>query len=386
MKVGMIGLGKLGYPVAQAITQKGHKVIGCDPKAKKEEWIGSVHDVVNHSDIVFIAVQTPHDIAFEGITKLPKDRSDFYYDFLIEAIEQVNEAMQDLRLKKNIEVSIISTVLPGTIDERIKHLIRDKRINLTYNPAFIAMGTVIEDFLNPEFVLLGGDNTDKLQRFYKTITKAPQVCTDIITAEAIKVSYNTFITMKIVLANLWGEIAYKTGANFDDILEAWSLSTKRLISSRYLDAGMGDGGSCHPRDNIALSWLAKKKNLSHDLFEDLMLAREHHTEWLASLITDKAVIFGKAFKPESDLITGSPALLLVNILKEKNIKFIHDENPKPGKFNFIATKHKRYKSIKWPRGSTVVDPFRYIPDQEGVTVVRIGEGTKKFNMKVSLSE
>src|SRR3989304_6266955 len=86
-------------------------------------------------------------------------------------------------------------------------------------------------------------------------------------------------------------------------------------------AGMGGGGGCHPRDNIALSYIARKLNISYDWWENLMIAREKQTEWLASLILDQVsntgygvLILGSAFKPETNLQTGSPAILLYNIL------------------------------------------------------------------------
>merc|ERR1712032_792216 len=90
---------------------------------------------------------------------------------------------------------------------------------------------------------------------------------------------------------------------------------------------MGDGGGCHPRDNIALSWLSREKNLSFDFYEAIMLCREKQTEFLANLCIEKQndanlplVILGKAFKPETNLITGSPAVLLCNLLKEKGVE------------------------------------------------------------------
>lgn len=197
--------------------------------------------------------------------------------------------------------------------------------------------------------------------------------------------------MKTVLANIYGEIAHKMGANVDDIYKALSLATDRIISPKYLKAGMGDGGGCHPRDNIALSFLAKRIGLSYDIFESLMIAREKQTEWLANLIIESrretklpVVLLGKAFKPEINLVEGSPAILLANILKEKGVRFKHYDplvnsdpseiaNLKPAIY-FIATQHNCFKDYKFPKGSVVIDPFRYIPDQgKSVRVIRLGK-------------
>src|SRR2546423_972039 len=182
------------------------------------------------------------------------------------------------------------------------------------------MGTTVRDFLNPEFVLIGSDRASgngtvgdsRLRGFYRTLHDRPLFETDVKTAELIKVAYNTFIGQKIVFANAMMELCHKVGADADDLAAALGLAGDRIVSPRYLRGGMGDGGPCHPRDNIALSWLSAEAGLSHDIFGDVMRARESQTEWLADLIAERAnglpvVGLGKAFKPESDLAAGSPA-------------------------------------------------------------------------------
>lgn len=203
------------------------------------------------------------------------------------------------------------------------------------------------------------------------------------TAEGIKVSYNTWITAKTVVANAWGELAHKTGMNFDDIKRAWDLSTKRLLSPKYTNAGVGDGGGCHPRDNIAMSWLADEVGMSHNLWEDLMAAREEHMAWLAREAADVAkktglpiVILGRSFKPETNIETGSPAILMANILQEETDRFVEhvedEEHPMRAVY-VIGTQHERYKDYRFPAGSVVIDPFRFIEPQEGVHLVSIGK-------------
>lgn len=375
----MIGLGKLGYPVALAIKDKGHDVKGFDISLTYDDIDTTTpREMVGWADIIFIAVQTPHDPEYEGSTPLPETRKDFDYSYLIDAIKTVARAAEDKKQKTTL--AIISTCLPGTFNSKLKPLL-NKYIEYVYNPAFIAMGTVREDYYNPEFNLIGGPSK-KLVEFYKTINDAPNFSTDITTAEAIKVSYNTFITMKTVLANLWGEIAHKTGAKVDDITAAWSLADRRLLSPRYLKAGMGDGGPCHPRDNIALSYLAQEYSLSYDLFSALITAREDHTRWLARLamvnrylLNLPVVILGRSFKPESDLETGSPAVLLYNIIKSEaghEAKHVEDLDHLVEAVYIIGTKHPGYAEYEFPPGSVVIDPFRYIPQREGVEVIGVG--------------
>ena len=168
---------------------------------------------------------------------------------------------------------MISTVLPGVIEELIKP-ITDRAnglIDLIYNPYFIAMGTVIDDFHNPEFIVMGSeDGADEntpytlalpvLEKFYKSLCDAPIMhVTNYVNAEIIKMTYNTWITQKIVFANTVMELcSHFKGADCDNVIDALEKGEDRIISGKYMRGGMGDGGACHPRDNIALSFLAKK--------------------------------------------------------------------------------------------------------------------------------
>ncbi len=143
---------------------------------------------------------------------------------------------------------IISTVLPGTIEREIMPIIKDNdKFKLCYNPFFIAMGTTVNDFINPEFVLFGVYDTwaaKTVKIFIKQFTIKPFYKTDIINAELIKVCYNTFIGMKIVFSNTIMEICHKNGGDVDQVIGGIKLATDRIISTKYLSGGMGDGGGC----------------------------------------------------------------------------------------------------------------------------------------------
>jgi UDPglucose 6-dehydrogenase len=248
------------------------------------------------------------------------------------------------------------------------------------------MGTTIDDFLNPEFVLLGVDDKeagDRVKKFYKTIHDRPIYETSVKNAELIKVAYNTFIGMKIAYANTLMEICHKNGGDIDEVTGAIAMGNKRLISNMYLTGGMGDGGGCHPRDNIAMSHLAKKLNLSHNFFEDIMIAREKQTEFLADIINQYPppyYIFGKTFKSGTNLTTGSPAILLANILKERNVEFeqfdpkVDEQMPslKVGTY-IVVTKHEEFQEIDYPQGSVVIDVWRYLKLKDGITHIKVGK-------------
>lgn len=407
MKVGVIGLGKLGLPVALAIEKMGHEVKGMDNSPRvidnilkkeipyqehpAEEWIKdsniqimSIGELVDWADFLFVAVQTPHDPAYEGITPMPDERVDFNYSYLVTAVSDA--AGRAKFNKKSINLVVISTCLPTTFETRIEPYINEY-VNYVYNPFFIAMGTAIDDFLKPEFVLIGEReeaSSDFLQEFYSTIHDSPVYVTDITTAELIKVGYNTFIGMKIAYINTMMEICEKTGANVDDFSEALGFANQRIISTKYLSGGMGDGGGCHPRDNIAMSWLAQKLDLSHDIFEDIMKCREDQTKWLAEYAVKNAFemlpprrifVMGREYKKETNLTVGSPALLLEYYLDKLNANWTELEgmmDPVEAGVFIIATNHDRFANLNFPETSIVIDPWGYIPDQFGVRVKRIG--------------
>jgi len=164
-----------------------------------------------------------------------------------------------------------------------------------------------------------------------------------------------------------------------------------------MDGGMGDGGGCHPRDNIAMSYLSDKLNISHNWFENIMQQREKQTDWLSELIIENSTdlqinILGKSFKAESNLTLGSPALLLQNLLKEKNVdvniwdpiidsnfekfskKYLWDKKPQ---LFFLATKHDEFNNFPFFPGSVVIDPWRYISVKSDIKLIRVGDSKKK---------
>lgn len=398
-------MGKLGLPVALAIESRGHTVCGYDlnPEVKeyldsrfipfREEglqsllnahdilWQESIEDVVRDSEIVFVSIQTPHAPEYEGVSLLPDTRADFDYAALKQGVAAVAKACAELGEKRT--VAVISTCLPRTFIEQIEPLLNEF-VDYVYTPQFIAMGTVLQDYLNPEFNLIGVrsvEAADLLERFYATINDAPCVRTDVTTAEGIKVSYNTWITAKTVIANAWGEMCERTGMDFDAMKAAWDLADRRLLSSRYMAAGMSDGGGCHPRDNIALSWLAEKADMSFNIWDALMHARQEYEAWHADCVAYLAeqhdlpiVLLGTAFKPETDIETGSAAMLMAECLRLGGERFLHvnDCDYLQKAVYFIATDNERYRSYEFPEGSIVLDPFGSIPDREGVFVKRLG--------------
>jgi UDPglucose 6-dehydrogenase len=394
--VGWIGLGKLGAPCAAALARHGtHKVWGYDVRGTNVvnydfadlppvELTETIDDVVRNTDgVVYVAVQTPHSPAYGGEVPVPHEPREFEYSYLINAVRAVCRAAD--RQRKSITLAVVSTVLPGTFDRCLRPLL-NAYVTPIYHPFLIAMGTVVEDFTQPEMTILGVDKPgyeSAVLDLYESIHDAPSAVMSIASAELTKVTYNTFISMKIVYVNLLAEMCDATGADVDEVTDTLALATDRIISPRYLRAGMGDGGACHPRDNVALSALARRYGLSSDLMGFLTEARERQADWFADLIENwldltglPLLLMGRSYKPNVDMDDGSPALLLAAVLARRGVEFQHEDADvvrlEPHVF-FVATMHDEYRSVPFPSGSVVIDPFGYLPvDDPTVTLVTPG--------------
>jgi UDPglucose 6-dehydrogenase len=326
-KIGFIGLGKLGMPCAEAISDKGFDVAGYDIIRKSSDKIEireSLKELVADRDIVFVATPTPHEEGYDGREPTShKEVKDFNYEAVTKVLTKCDQHMN-----KDQTLVLISTVLPGTIRREFAPLITNTK--LLYNPYLIAMGTVADDMINPEFIMIGTKKGN-----YETAHKAQQlesfygmVCEDFPRVEfgtweeieAMKIFYNTFISNKIALVNMIQDVAHKLGhMDVDKVTQALAKSTKRIVSPAYMKAGMGDGGACHPRDNIALRWLAKDLDLGYDMFETIMTAREQQAENMAKAILEHGenVWFSSdSYKPGTTLVDGSYSLLVQYYVKK----------------------------------------------------------------------
>jgi UDPglucose 6-dehydrogenase len=326
-KIGFIGLGKLGMPCAEAIAKKGFHVAGYDIAHKSSDLVeirDSMEDLVRDRDIVFVATPTPHEEGYDGREPTShKEVKDFNYDAVKNVLTKCNKHMGVTQ-----SLVLISTVLPGTVRRELAPLVTN--VKLLYNPYLIAMGTVADDMINPEMIMIG---TQK--GVYKTAYKAQQLesfyqqCCDNMPrieigtweeVESMKIFYNTFISNKIALVNMIQDVAHKLGnMNVDKVTQALAKSTKRIVSPAYMKAGMGDGGACHPRDNIALRWLAKDLDLGYDLFESIMTAREKQAEAMArAILTHGNNIWfsSDSYKAGTTLVDGSYSLLVQYYVKK----------------------------------------------------------------------
>ena len=403
MKIGFIGLGKLGLSCAETMASK-YEVTGYDIYPRSSDRIkisDSLRGAVTGKDIVFVAVQTPHDPAYDGsqpITHLPN--KDFDYSIVKDVLKQI-----DVWAHPNQLIVLISTVLPGTVRRELRECITIPRF--IYNPYLIAMGSVEWDMVNPEMVIIGTEDGSEtgdarlLTDFYKTLMQNDPryVVGTWDEAESIKIFYNTFISTKIALVNMIQDVAVKSGnINVDVVTDALSASTIRIMSSKYMTAGMGDAGPCHPRDNIALRWLAENLNLGYDIFDTIMSARETQAlnlaRYLKRIQLEKNLpiyVLGKAYKPDVDILDGSYSLLLGHYLESIQAKFYYvdpltgDAPPFTGVpvIAFIAhsrkvtygytgeqTEQELYVDLE--PGSVVVDPWRQYTTEKDYEVIHYG--------------
>jgi len=403
MQIGFIGLGKLGMPCAETMATR-YSVTGYDIYPKKSSKIkisDNLRGAVVGKDIVFVAVQTPHDPDYDGsrpITHLPN--KDFDYTIVKDVLRQIDTWASPDQL-----IVLISTVLPGTVRRELRDCITIPRF--IYNPYLIAMGSVEWDMINPEMVIIGTEDGNETTDakividFYKSLMQnnPRYVVGTWDEAESIKIFYNTFISTKIALVNMIQDVSLKNGnINVDVVTNALANSTTRIMSPKYMTAGMGDAGPCHPRDNIALRWLAENLNLGYDIFDTIMSARESQAlnlaRYLKRIQLEKNLpiyILGKAYKPDVDILDGSYSLLLGHYLESIQAKFYYidpltgDQPPFTGlpviaflahnrsvTYGYTGEQTEQELYVDLESGSVVVDPWRQYTTEKDYEVIHYG--------------
>lgn len=428
--IGFIGVGKLGQACAEMVAEV-HDVVGYDISPREPEnfkMVPTLAEAVQGRDIVFIAVETPHDPQYDGkapTSHLPN--KDFDYTVVKNVLREVNAVATPSQL-----IVLISTVLPGTVRSQLQPILTNARF--VYNPYLIAMGTVKWDMVNPEMVMIGTEDgsetgdAKELVDFYKTIMQnSPRYIVGTWEeTECIKVFYNTFISAKVSLVNMIQDVAEKLGhVNAEVVCDALASSDRRIMGPGYMKPGMGDGGACHPRDNIALRYLAERLDLGYDLFDAVMRSREVQAENMAKRLVELAntgagvtppmpvIIVGKAYKPLVPYDAGSSSMLVGHYVEEYGAELYYfdevmgelppaDVLAKPAVYllahnpqitygeqlDFVKGWYANHRvtgadealtvatangtELSFAKGSVVVDPWRKTPELPGVIVVHYG--------------
>jgi UDPglucose 6-dehydrogenase len=408
IKVAMIGCGKLGLPTAELMAEH-YDVIGydleTDPRAKIPMKT-SIAEAMLGRDLIFVAVPTAHEPEYGGekpIAELPV--RDFDYDIIKNVLKTISLYATDNQL-----IVLISTVLPGTIRQQLRPLLTKGRF--IYNPYVAAMGSIKQDMANPECLIIGTEDGDlspdaiTIVDFYRPIcgNKCPINIGTWDEAEAIKVFYNTYISAKISIVNMIQDVAERNGnINVDVVTDALISATQRITSAKYLTAGMGDAGPCHPRDNIALRYLSERLDLGYDLFHAIMVSRESQAENLAKRLVGIAkerqlpvVIHGKTYKPHIPYTHGSYSLLVGHFVATAGVTVFYVDpltddalaETIPAVYlmahnaavSYSGT-HRSGTPVEFycpiPAGSVILDPWRTISAHPGCEVIHYGNTRAK---------
>ncbi len=347
--VSIIGLGKLGAPMAAATAARGLHVIGVDADASKVEALSqnrppvfepglaqllhtcygrlsatqSIEDAVRDSDATFIVVGTPSEAG-----------GGFSLKYVLPVCEAIGRA---LRSKTSFHLVVLtSTVMPGTTGgsvrstlERVSGKQAGFGFGLCYSPEFIALGSVIRDFLNPDFLLIGESDPESgtlLESFYKQVCEnSPAVARmNFVNAEVTKIAVNTYITSKISFANMMARICEQLpGADVDVVTS--TLGLDRRIGGRYLKGAISYGGPCFPRDNLALAALANQLGVSGEIAQVTHKFNQSQISWLADLAQrfanpcETIGILGLTYKANTDVVEQAAGLLLAQELIARGI-------------------------------------------------------------------
>lgn len=354
--ISVIGLGKLGGSMLAGMASRGLNVIGVDVNPHAVEAVNAgrapvqetglgdliaankeriratldVDDAVLNSDISFVIVPTPSD-----------ERGAFTLQYARYAFKSLGQA---LKKKPGYHVIVLtSTVLPGATRHGLLPLLEQESgkqcgpdFGLCYNPEFIALGSVIRDFLNPDFYLLGQFDQrsgDLLEAVHHRVSQnnAPVKRMSIENAELAKIAVNSFVTMKISFANMLAEFCEKLpGGDVDVVSDALGLDKR--IGRKYLTGGFGFGGPCFPRDNVALNFMGAQLGVDSRLLQ----ANDDYNRGLAKRYVQKlqpllprganVAVLGLAYKPLSHVIEESPGVFLCRALSEAGYRVVGHDN------------------------------------------------------------
>jgi len=377
--ISVFGIGKLGLPIVACLAHKGYRVIGVDvdPKIiaavnerkpftyepglaellKESGDLSATSDyryAVENSDVTFIVVPTPS-----------QEDGSFSTKYVEAVAEQIAIGLKD---KSNFHIVILtSTVLPGVTEGVIKPLLEKisgkkcgEDFGLCYSPEFIALGSVIRDFLNPDVILIGESDPrsgKSLSEVYQTVcdNNPPIVRTTIHNAELAKISLNAFVTMKITFANTLAELCERIpGGDAEAVSRLLGFDSR--IGRKYLSGALAYGGPCFPRDNKAFSSFTKRIGCKARLSEATDEENEHQNERIVELVRQKIgevrgksiAILGLTYKPDTDVIEESAVIKIASTLLQVGARLsVHDPAGMENAMKILGEKSIRYaNSVK----------------------------------------
>lgn len=329
-KIAIIGIGRLGLCLALNIEKAGYSVLGIDVSEKYVAAINSksfhsaepyVNEYLSASKNFVVSThiqeifEKEYNIIFLVLPTPSKSSGEFSHHYIDEVIENLAKYGKQ-PITKHLVIN--STCMPGYCDS-IKEKLSALNYTLTYNPEFIAQGSIIKDQQYPDQVLIGETDAevgDMLQTIYSKICKnTPRYCRmSLLSAEITKLATNCFLTTKISFANAIGDIATKVGAEPEKILEAIGADSR--IGNAYFKYGFGYGGPCFPRDNKAFTQFAANNNYAMLISEATdKTNKTHHDflveQWKLKFEKSEQIIFDSVtYKKGTDIIEESQQLQL----------------------------------------------------------------------------
>ena len=339
--IGVLGLGHVGLPTAVGFAELGYQVIGTDSDAQKVETIAQgkspfyepelepllrknliagrlrvipdVGEAVRASDILFVCVGTP---------QRPDGSAD---------LSQVEAVIRTVAENLNgYKLIVEKSTVPVQTAQWIKRtLIRYAGSNATFdvasNPEFLREGTAVHDFFHPDRIVIGVESErakEWLLELYRPLN-APVVVTDLNTAEIIKHAANSFLALKISFINMVADLCEATGADVVKVAEGIGLDPR--IGKHFLQAGVGYGGYCLPKDLKAFIHIAEEHNVDFSLLKEVERINEARVDRFVRkvqkalwVLKDKTLaIWGLAFKPNTDDIREAPSLKIIRRLLDE---------------------------------------------------------------------
>jgi UDPglucose 6-dehydrogenase len=436
MRISVVGLGKLGAPLAAVFASKGFQVIGFDVNSSAVAAINAgrapvdepgLQDLIDGSDGRLTATDdgstavAETDVTFV-IVPTPSDSSgQFSNEFALHAMATIGQGIR--RGSRYHLVVMTSTVMPGSTGGAIREALErhsgrslGPRLGLCYNPEFIALGSVVRDMLRPDMILIGeSDPTagDLLESIYRTSCENQPAIRrmSFVNAELTKISVNTFVTTKISYANMLADICDRLpGADVDVVTQAVGADSR--VGVKYLRGAIGYGGPCFPRDNVAFAALARSLGANPEIAEATERVNRYQLERVFGAVrgrlTDNGTIgiLGLSYKPDTGVIEESQGVALAQLLLDRGHAVIgYDPKALPAACAQLAGRMKQASSAEdcvrrsdlvvvmtaWPefarlgpdafarpgRPITVIDCWRSLPANalRGVVdLVYVGQG------------
>ena len=380
LNISLIGLGKLGSPFLAVCAEKGFNITGIEKNSQFVKLINKGTSPVNEPQLDDLLKKnlnkikvtsnykevTKTDITFVVVPTPSNEDGSFSTEFLTSVAKNLADI---LKTKDSYHLFVInSTVIPGSTEKEIIPLLESisgktcgKDFGVCYNPLFIALGSVIQNILHPDFVLIGESDHkagDTLEEFYKQLVgnEVPIIRMNIVNAELVKLSVNAFITTKISFANTLSQICENLpNSNIDLITNAIGLDSR--IGSKYLKAGLGYGGTCFPRDNSAFNFTAKKSLSISPIAEATDLVNREQVNRLIIRLTSsghnisKVAILGLTYKTNTPTTEQSQGLEIAERLLELGIQvagydpFVNTEQLQNGKIMLVSSVEECIKNV-----------------------------------------